>query len=503
VLPLCFLFVQALQADPQQLRDWVLRPRTLRLLGNTLLLSAGVGVLTTLMAAPLAWLTTHADLPGRRWWTLTGVLPLAIPGYLMAYTLLGLGGYTGLIAALTPFDQVPRLAGYPGALLALSLANFPYLYLPLRTGLLRLDPALEETARSLGASPTEVFRRITLPQLVPAYAGGLLLVLLHVIGDFGVVSLMRYETLSYSLYASLFSRGYAAVMGLLLVALACLLLLADARLIAVLRLDRTGSGAGRLRQPVPLGRLRVPALCWLGIVTLLSLGLPLLSLAFWSLKAPWWSLLVDLFRALGASLSGSLPAALLTPLLGLLLAWLARRHPSGTSRWLERGAFLGYATPPLAFALGWAILALRVPALGLYQSLPLLVLAYSLHFLAEAIGPLRTSLQLASPRLEEASRALGWGPVPTFRRVTLPLLSGGLIASAALVFLSCMKELPLTMVLAPLGHHTLAYNLYDRTSEADFAAGAPYALAILLFAVAFVGLLLQQERASTTASMSS
>lgn len=500
VLPLGFILVQVGQTEPAQWLEWLKRPRTLELIRNTLLLTVGVGVATSLLAIPLAWVTSHTDLPGHRAWTLAGVLPLAIPGYLMAYTLLGLGGLNGVIAKLTPWDAVPRPSGYWGALLALSLSNFPYLFLPLRTGLLGLDPALEETARSLGSPPAQVLRQILLPQLLPAYASGLLLVLLHVIGDFGVVSLMRYETLSYSLYSSLFTRNYAAFIALLLVLLATLPMIAEARLILVERLDRTGSGAGRTRQAISLGSWRWPLMVGLLVLVIVSLGIPLMSLAYWCLKSDWAALISDLASALGNSLRGSLPAAIFTTLMALLFGWLARRHPGSASLWLQRGAFLGYATPPLAFGLGWVVLALSWPTLKIYQTLPLLVMAYSCHFLAEALGPVRTSLQLASPRLEEASYALGYSRLATAWRVTLPILRGGLGASAALVFLACMKELPLTMVLAPLGHHTLAYNVYDRTTEADFAGGAPYALAILLFAAAFVSLVLQQRRSVSTES---
>jgi iron(III) transport system permease protein len=140
---------------------------------------------------------------------------------------------------------------------------------------------------------------------------------------------------------------------------------------------------------------------------------------------------------------------------------------------------VGYATPALALALGVVFVVLRA-APWLYQTAGLLVFVYSVHFLAQAVGPVRAGLHLAAPRIEEASRSLGLGPVATFRRVTLPILRPGLAAAVVLVLLSCVKELPLTFILAPLDFETLALNVYSYTTEAMFAEAAPYALAIVL-----------------------
>jgi len=130
----------------------------------------------------------------------------------------------------------------------------------------------------------------------------------------------------------------------------------------------------------------------------------------------------------------------------------------------------------------------------LYQTLALLVLAYALHFLAEAIGPIRSALYQAPPRLEEAARSLGYNALQAFLRATFPLLRQGMLASMALVFLSAVKELPLTFLLAPAGYSTLSTRIWGYTSEAMFAEAAPHALLIVLFSAALVGLLLSQER---------
>ncbi|MCH7549796.1 MAG: iron ABC transporter permease [Candidatus Krumholzibacteriota bacterium] len=194
--------------------------------------------------------------------------------------------------------------------------------------------------------------------------------------------------------------------------------------------------------------------------------------------------------------SVSIPAAAGATLLAIPLAYLSRRHPSAISQIMERSAYVGYATPALAFALGLIFLSLStVP--WVYQTAGLLIFAYTMHFLAQAIGPIRAGLYLATPRIEEASRSLGFGALATFRRVTLPILRPGLVAGCALVFLSCIKELPLTFLLAPLNFETLALNVYGYATEAMFAEAAPYALAIILISAALATVLFRHTPETT------
>lgn len=496
LVPLAYLLVRAFQADPQTLWDLVVRWRTLRLLGNTVGLAAGVLVGTSVIAFPLAWLTTRTNLPGRRFLTLLGVLPLAIPGYVMAYVLLATTGAYGTLAQ-TLGVELPRLSGYSGSLMALSLGTYPYLFLNLRTALLGVDPALEESARALGYSPWQVFVRVILPQLRPGFLAGSLLVGLHVIGDFGVVSLMRFKTFSYALYlqyAASYDRIYAACLALMLLALTVAVLFLEARLLRGLLLHRTGSGTARRTAPKRLGAWRWAGYAFGGGVALVSVGLPVGTVGYWMADTaatglPW----EDLGTSLWASVAASAPAALLAALLALPIAYLGVRHESTWTKGIERVAYLGYATPPLAFALALIVFTLGT-APFLYQTLVLLVVAYALHFMAEAIGPIRSALYQAPPHLEEAARSLGRSPLGAFASVTFPLMRRGLLVSIAFVFLSAMKELPITFLLAPVGYETLALNTWSYAEEAMFGEAAPYALTIMFFSACFVGVLLIRER---------
>lgn len=494
LVPLAYLLLRAFEAEPSQLDDIVFRMRNLRLLGNTVLLTLGVLLFTSLIAFPLAWLTTRTQLWGRRFLALLGVLPLAVPGYVMAYTLLAATGPRGTLADLFGL-VIPRLSGYWGALLALSLYTFPYLFMNLRAALAGLDPTLEESARSLGYTSPQVFLRVTLPQLWPAFLAGSMLIGLHVLGDFGVVSLMRFETFSYALYlqySASYDRIYAAWLALMLLALTGSILLLEARLLRGMLFHRAGAGSRRRSKQIGLGLWTGPTYLFILAVGIVSVGIPLLTVGYWMIQQSGGAVWSDLLEALWASVSASTPAALLSAALALPLAYLSVRHPSPGTRALERFSYFGYAIPPLAFALALIFFTLQVLPF-LYQTLLLLILAYALHFLAEAIGPLRSTLYQAPPQLEEAARSLGHSPLRAFFETTFPLLQRGLLVSVALVFLSAMKELPLTFLLAPAGFETLAIGTWSYANEALFGQAAPYALATMLFAAAFVGLLLLRE----------
>ena len=475
----------------------VFRWRNAQFFLNTLLLVLGVLTLDILLATPAAWLTSRTNLRGRRFWTVLCVLPLAIPGYVMAYALLALGGNNGIVTQFFPFlSRVPRLSGYWGALLALTAYTSPYLFLNLRSALLGLDPGLEEAARSLGYRYREVFCHVILPQLRPAFYASGLLISLHVLGDFGVVSLMRYESFSYALYTEYllsFEHISAAWLALMLLAFTASLLYLEARLLKRVTLHRAGRGVAHHLSLVPLGGTgRAIAYFFLISLTFVTVAVPIGSVLFWMVSGDG-EINAGLIKGLIGSLSVATPTSVLCAFLAVPFAYVSVRYPSRVSDALGRAAYIVYAIPPLAFALSLIFFVLHsVPFI--YKTLPVLIYACTLHFLAEAIGPVRSSLYQASPHLEEAARSLGCSPMQAFFRTLFPLLSRGMLTAAALVFLAMMKELPLTFLLSPAGYETLALNVWSYTTEAMFAEGAPYALAILLISAAFVSVLIHRQR---------
>ena len=493
LLPMAYLVARALDADAATLAQVVFRRRNLMLLFNTLALTACVLVLVTAIALPFAWLATRSDLRFKRLHAVLGVLPLAVPGYVMAYALIGLSGYYGFAAQVFGF-RLPRPEGLWGSAIALSLYTFPYLFLNLRASLLGLDPGLEESARCLGRSRWNTFLTVTLPHLVPALLAGWLVIGLYVLGDFGVIALMRYEVFSYAIYtqyAAAFDRVYAAWLSLMLMAVTLTFILLEARLRRG-RYARTGKGAARPAAIVPLGRFRPLAWAFLGLVYAASLGLPLVVLAYWMAQSGIGADMTEVLRAFGRTTLAAVPAAVLAVALALPIVYLTVRFPSPLASAVDRLVYVGYAVPPLAFALSMVFFALNA-APFLYQTLALLIFAYAMTFLALAMGPMRSRLYQIGPRLEEVSRSLGCGPGEAFMRATLPLLRRPMLAAGLLVFISVVKELPITFLLAPTGHTTLSMAVFSRTSEGMMAEAAPYALMIVVFSSFFVGLILRYE----------
>lgn len=270
---------------------------------------------------------------------------------------------------------------------------------------------MEEAARTLGHPPWRVFLRVTLPQLLPAFLSGYLVIALHVLGDFGTVSLLRYETFSYAIYlqySAAFDRVYAAWLALFLLLLTGSLLLLEAALLRRLSLGRTGRGAARTSPPARLGPLAPLAHLFLLLPFLLAVAFPLYALLHLARRFPA-SATSGLAEALGHALLVALPVAFLSVGMALPIAYLASRYPSAASRTLERLAYLAYAIPPLAYALAWIFFSLRTLPF-LYGTLALLVLALALHFLTESLGPVRSAL--AQVPLGWRRRPAPWGTPP-------------------------------------------------------------------------------------------
>lgn len=495
LLPLAYLVLRALELDWATLQKLVWRERNLRLLGNTAALTTTVLAAGTLLAVPLAWLVTRTDLRGRRLITWLSTAPLAVPGYVMAYALLGLGGYQGPMTKLFGL-AVARPSGLVGAAAALTLYTFPYIFLNVRSALLGLDAGLEESARSLGLGRWQVVLRVVLPQLRPALLAGWLVVGLYVLGDFGAVALMRFETFSvaiYTQYSSAFDRHNAALLSLMLMLLTSALVVLELRLLGRRRYARISRGAARRPAPERLGLLAIPAYLFVGGVIGAALGLPLATLLGWiALVPPSSAQLLQVWQTFLGTAKLAVPTAALAALLALPVAVAAVRASWFGGRLLERIVYLGYAVPPVALALALVMFSLRF-APWAYQGYGILVFAYVISFLALALGPLRSGLLQVNPRIEETARTLGRGRFLAFAQTVMPLIGRNLLASGALVLMVVMKELPMTYLLAPTGYRNLAVRVFGLTSEAMMAAAAPYALAIVLFSGLFVGLILAHE----------
>ena len=500
LLPLAYLIVRAVGAGDEAV-DLLLRQRTLWTVLRTLALAVTVTGATVVVALPLAWLTVRTDLPFRRVWSVVTVLPLVIPSYVGALVIVSALGPRGLLQQALEgplgIERLPSLYGFPGAAVALTLFTYPYMLLSLRAAMWGLDPALEETSRGLGVGQWATFRRVVLPQLRPAMGVGALLVALYTLSDFGAVSILRFESLTQQIYiqyqASL-SRGLAALFSLLLAGLTVGLLVVESRARGRARYHSVNSSIARVPKAIQLRRWRWPALSYCGGIVALGLVLPIGVLGYWVVRGVTaGEPLRILWNSAWNSVSVSALAAVVSVLVALPVVILTVRFPGRMASLIERSTYMGFALPGIVVALALVFFGANYAGFA-YQTLALLIFAYVVLFLPQAVGAVRSSLLQVSPRLEEMGRILGRTPVRVWLSVTIPIVRPGLLAGAGLVFLTAMKELPATLLLSPIGFNTLATKIWGAAAEGFFARAAAPSLLLILVAAVPLALLLRRER---------
>lgn len=472
LLPLAVTIFQATQASFGDAIKLLFRPLVGELLLNTLMLVIATTLCSAVLGTGAAWLLERTRVPGRRLWSALIAVPLAIPAFITSYAWVSLS---------------PSLQDFAGALLVVTCSYYPILYLSVAAALRNIDPALEETARSLGCGPWSSFFRVVLPHLRPALLGGMLLVALDVLVEFGAFSLLRFRTFTTEIYAEYrtgFNGPEASLLAVVLIALCILFLVAEMRVRGSAQYARLGAGTRRKAVPYELGWAGIPVAAGFILIAIVALGVPLGMIAFWLTQhsaaaiSPVMASGGLLISAAARSLEFSALATLLTLTLALPLAFLAVRYKGWPITLLERAAYLAQGVPSIVVAL--ALVALTVHALRpLYQSTALLIVAYSILFMPLALVSLRAALSQAQRGLEDAGRSLGLNWLEIAFRIVLPLAGPGLGAAAALIFVSVFSELTATLLLAPIGTSTLAIQVWSDTSTLAFAAAAPYAAVMI------------------------
>ncbi len=508
-IPLAYIFIRALGAEPEAWQR-LLQTRIWKLLGNTLLLVVAVTCGAAITGVSMAWFTERTDLPGRKVLRWMLAMPLAIPAYIGGIVHLALlrprGGYLPQflenIFGQTMFTPSPF--GFWGAAFILILFTYPYVYLLSAAAFRSLHASLEEAARTFGRTPLQTLFQVTLPALRPGLAAGALLVALDILAEYGTVALLRYETFSSAIFVQLsgrYDRSAASVLSGILVTLAVLILWSELRLQGKARFTQM-EGNWRPAPPALLGKWRVPALLLVIGVVSASLLVPVVVLAVWSIQAfldP--QTLVTVFRTgsqgfgsyVWNSLWSSGLAALIAVILSLPVALLSVRYPSRVSRFVSRFCQVGYAIPGVVIALSLVLLVNRVLPF-LYATPFVVVIAYVLRHMPQAVRASESALNQLSPSLEEASRMLGRTSLQTFVQVTLPLILPGLMAGGSLVFLTSLKELPATLLLRPAGFETLAVRVWVWAEEGFYSQAAPAALLLVVASALPLYFLLRREQ---------
>jgi iron(III) transport system permease protein len=499
VLPLGYLVRRSSDAGWDRIVETATSERALGLLWRTSVLAVAVTAAAVAIAVPVAWLTVRTDLPLRRLWVVLTALPLAIPTYVGGFAYVSALGPRGVLQGwLEPFgvDALPEIYGFVGAWLVLTLFTYPYVLLTVRAAVRRLDPSLEEASRSLGQGRWTTFRRVVLPQLRPSILAGSLLVTLYVLSDFGAVSVMRYDSFTQAIflqYRASFDRSIAAILGLMLVAMTVFVLGGEAVVRRSTPYHRLHGGGARRSVQLPLGRWRWPVMAGLSVLVLAALVLPVGVIVTWLVRGMQAG---EPLRLTTTLIANSLTFSAIGAIACVLAAWpvavLSVRRGGLFARLVEGACWLGHSLPGVVVAISLVFFGAGIP--WLYQSRWMLAFAYTVLFLPQALGAMRASLLQINPSLEEASRLLGKGSFTTFRRIVVPLARPGAMAGGALVFLTCMKELPATRLLGPTGHPTLATQVWSATIDAFYGRAALPALALIVLSSIPMAFLVLRER---------
>lgn len=509
---------------------------------NSLSLMIGVGLGVTIVGTGCAWLVTNCQFWGRSVFQWALLLPLAAPAYILAYTYTELLEYYGPVQSTlrqwfswkTAQDYwFPNVRSMPGAILMLALVLYPYVYLLARSAFLNQSSMTLEASRSLGCSPWQGFLKVALPMARPAIVAGLSLALMETLNDYGTVEFFAVPTFTVGIFRTWLGQGErsaALQLALLLLSFIAVLVICERQ-----SRDRQRYYQSNRLQDVQRYTLRSwhhwGAIAACGLPILLGFGVPvgvLLSLIQQNIlpfnksggdnstsgnnnasvnagdhdgdygtaisgeflanaSDPFWSYATNSFIL-------ATTAATIAVLVALILAYSQRLQPSRLNRWAIQGATLGYAIPGAVIAIG-AMLPLGLldnaldgwmrsqfnisTGLLLSGSIFALVFAYLARFLAVGYGAVESSLNNIKPNLDHAARSLGLNPLKILFQIHLPLMRGGLISAAILVFVDVMKELPVTLIMRPLNYDTLAVRVFNLASDERLSEAALPALAII------------------------
>jgi iron(III) transport system permease protein len=416
-------------------------------------------------------------------------LPLVIPSFIGAFVLIAAFAPGGALESILGLRGLPSVSGFGGSFATLTLFTYPYVYLPATARLRQLPASLEESARLLGMGAARTFFAVVLPQARSAILAGSLLVFLYTISDFGVVQLMRYRALTRVIYSTrLFDSPTSLALSLQVAVLALLVVYAERALAAGFAHAPPARRGPAL--VIHLGRWKGASLAFVTALVGLALCVPIAVLSWWGVRGFFDGTQGPLELAGGiADLAGpalntsvsSVAAAVVALAAIMPVAYLSVRTQSRLGGVVNAVVVAGFAIPGLAIALALVFWTLGGPAPvgALYQTVPLLVGAYVVHFGAHSLRSAQVAVAAVPQSIDEAASTLGARRLRRLVNVELPLMLPGLLAGSGLVLLSAMKELPATLLLAPAGWQTLATEIWTATESALFADASIAALLLI------------------------
>lgn len=498
-IPLIYVLIKGLFADSETWSQ-IISTSLQGLLWNTIKLTVLTSISSILLGLILAWLVERTDLPLVKWWKWLLVTPLVIPPYIGAFAYISFIGPAGIlpkkISELVniPYYElsIPSIYSFTGVWLIMTIFTYPYVFLMVRTGFSKMNANLEESARLSGLNSFQVFWKLILPLLRPSIAAGGLLVSLYVLSDFGAIGMLRYSTFTYAIYNQLvgrFNHSGAAILSFVLIIITVIIIGLEWYTRGKMKYYQT---VGTYRRPkvIQLNKWRWPLFIFVLIIFLLAVVIPIGVLIYWSIEGIKAGAISTKFLSyLWNTFSSAFIAATITVMLALPLAYLRSRYPSKLSNNLVRIAYSGYALPGIVVALGLIFLFNQyIP--WLYGTLFVLVLAFVIRFLPQAMQAQESALTQISVNIDEASRSMGYNSFKTLIKITLPLIKPGILTGWTLVFISSAKELPATMILRPIGFETLSFRVWVEAGEGFYDMAAPAALILIIVSLIPIKILL-------------
>lgn len=484
-LPPAYLFFRSFSGDTDVML-LLTKPSLWESLLNSVVLMITVSVVSIVISIPCAWITTRSGVKGRSIWAVAFALPLVIPTYVGGFIVVVLLGPRGMaqqaLEVCCGIERLPSIYGLTGATFTLAIFSFPYVYLSIRSGFLKLDNSLIEVAESLGLNKVTIFVKVILRQLLPSILAGVLLVSLYVLSDFGAVSLLRYKTFSWSIfiqYGTALDRSVAAIYSSFLIVAAISLTLGEAYLQRKSRMYGGTANPGRRFK----GHSSILKSFWVTvygvILVTVSLGAPVAVLTYWVIRGSLRGEILALpWEKIWNSIYVAGIGAVVVTVCAIPLVYVVHKYDGLMPKMISVIVPVGFALPGISVALALVFFTAHFPR-WIYQTVPVMIFAYIILFISPAFGIVRNGIKLIHPSIEEASLSLGKSHYFTFTRVTLPLLLPSLTSAAAMVFLLIMKELPATLILAPLSFSNLATSTWSYAIEAFFAKSALEALLLI------------------------
>lgn len=487
-LPLIYILYQAAGAS---IESWskLLKAKIPVLLFNTICLALVTAAIASIIAFTLAWLIIKTDLPFKKTFHWLAAMPLAIPVYIAAFTYITILGPAGAIPKLissilniTVLElKFNFIYSFMGVALIFSFFTYPYIYLLLCNSLKNIDGNLEDASISSGLNLRETFRKVILPLITPSIFSGSLLVIIYVMADFGAISMLRFESFTRVIYLQLigrYDRASATILSSVLVLIIYIFLWIE-NYIRTRKTLYTSTNTQKSSKVYNLNKWKIPCLLLVLIIFTFTLFIPMATLISWSIKGVFSGVLsIKFFKYVTDSLLLSLITATIVTLIALPVSFVNTRYKNNLYKVISKLAYTGYALPGIITALGTIFIFNRFLP-GLYKTLFCLIAAYVIKLLPQCLqGQENTLLQLSS-YYEDTSLTLGYKPWTSLRKVTIPLMKGGIISGWVLVFINVTKELPATLLLRPPGFDTMAVRVWIDASEGIYTSASPIALLLI------------------------